>query len=93
MAGETSLATAAVVSDGDSAGGSSDSGSITSTASVGSTSSAPPQAQALTSLRQALLESVEVATAETVAAALGLKMPPVMLSPSTNDLKDSAGCD
>ena len=88
MGGETSLATTAVVSDGDSAG-SSDSGSITSTSSVGSTSSAPPQAQALTSSEaSASLQSAEVATAETVAAALGIEDAVSDAEPlSANDLK------
>ena len=80
MGGETSLATAAVVSDGDSAG-SSDSGSITSTASVGSTSSAPPQAQALTSSEASLVAKRQWPLPKQLLRLWGLKTPSAMLSP------------
>ena len=88
VGGETTLVASAVVADADSAGRA-DLGSTALTTSVGSASSTAPQVQALsTSEASASLQGAEVATAEKVAAALGLEDAVGADKPlSTNDLK------
>ena len=88
MGVDSTLVTSAVVSDAVSAAPS-DTGATASASSIASTSSAPPQAQALTSAESsASLQSAEVATANKVAAALGIEGVVADAEPlSTNDLK------